>query len=499
MPGEAYLIYALMVLISMSLILSENVALANCSYEFSVNLTNVTPSANGSYVYNGIEIPSKFVRIFNSMLVNGTEVPIKSETRGCICDIIKCLSVCSSNLVLYYEQRNNLEGINDSFTKPISLKNGKDAMANLIFDFHHITHAPYCHTPLFDLSPERYPDSDQWTLYENGSLLRLSDMRLMSEMEYCFDVSEFEIDGNLYFLVNPSNCASDTLPNNLIINGYAMLFSVPFFVLTILYLYCCMNIEKPYSKSLISYLSALAVSYSLISFMIISKIKFEPITCQILGFIIYYTMICYLTWTCIISYDLWYSYSNFGATSSFLKYTIVGWMLPLIMTLLTAIAQMTIPDPDFQPGIVAISCTLDNTRWSALIYLYIPCILALIYTLTMYIRTLVFIKRSNDVVQQNYDADSTSFGVFLNFRLFSFMCLSWIVDIVSFFWQATHQKEKNSGVYLPDVLNASQGIFMFMTLIMHAKFWKNVCRRIEVKRKRARRASEIEMIPNRRN
>ncbi|XP_059216839.1 G-protein coupled receptor Mth2-like isoform X3 [Stomoxys calcitrans] len=457
-------------------------SVAKCLYNYSVDLTGVTPNENGAYPYEDVVIPPHLVfdyKMPKRNCKNDQHQLANIQKRGCICMVKKCLRVCTESFRVYYQESIKVKSdIDIGYTKNITLINGSISEFNLMLDFHHIM-GSVCEKE-YVLVPEMEAN-DKWTLYENGSLLRLSDMRLMSEMEYCFDVSEFEIDGNLYFLVNPSNCASDTLPNNLIINGYAMLFSVPFFVLTILYLYCCMNIEKPYSKSLISYLSALAVSYSLISFMIISKIKFEPITCQILGFIIYYTMICYLTWTCIISYDLWYSYSNFGATSSFLKYTIVGWMLPLIMTLLTAIAQMTIPDPDFQPGIVAISCTLDNTRWSALIYLYIPCILALIYTLTMYIRTLVFIKRSNDVVQQNYDADSTSFGVFLNFRLFSFMCLSWIVDIVSFFWQATHQKEKNSGVYLPDVLNASQGIFMFMTLIMHAKFWKNVCRRSEKK------------------
>ncbi|XP_075161131.1 G-protein coupled receptor Mth2-like [Haematobia irritans] len=443
---------------------SENKLSTNCSYEYSVDLTTVTPLKNGSYMYQQIEIPSKFVHEFPARLSENDsyiESTLKKEIRGCICSVMKCLYMCSSNFTDLYSNE-----VDTLYTKNITFNNGTIFKTHLRRDYYPIVKRPCDRNNLYPLSQE-ITTSDMWTLFENGTLLRHDDREYISQDKYCFD-AYFPQEDSFPILVNPHNCGSDKLTESDIYNGYGILCSVPFFLATIGIIIVANRDLDVYKKCLISYLSALTISYLLLSYMILSTTQFTEIPCRILGFTIYYTTISYLIWTSIISHEIWKVNTKLTPASSFRRYSLIGWMLPLLMTILTALAQFCISNEFFTPGINDEACLFDTTRWSALIYMYIPSILVLIFSVYKYIRTLIHLNAVQKECAKYIVHKSNRVDFFRDFRVFLFMCLSWLLDTAAFFWGVTKtEKDSDSPIYITDILNGLQGIFMFFIYGSH--------------------------------
>lgn len=133
-----------------------------CPYEYSVDLTHLTPYANGSYRYEDIVIPSDLVYTF-TYTENGTQTLKNDKIRGCICSIKRCLRVCSSHLKTFYFNNTDKNDISEGYTKTISLNDGSPLKVHLIDDFHLI---------LKNVCDKEYPldkeriSTDGWTLFE---------------------------------------------------------------------------------------------------------------------------------------------------------------------------------------------------------------------------------------------------------------------------------------------------------------------------------------------
>lgn len=173
---------------------TQSELIAQCSYERSVK---VTQNINGSYVYGDLEIPTKFVHSYNyTILENGTKIDVDNYTRGCICDVKRCLRICTNSLVKFYNNYNKTADIDIGYIKNMTLSNGTMSEIHLVRDFHHIV-GSVCNESYF-LDPERDPTL-KWTLFEviqGGKRCGLVGIHLnISKMTHCEirfkDIAEF--------------------------------------------------------------------------------------------------------------------------------------------------------------------------------------------------------------------------------------------------------------------------------------------------------------------
>lgn len=84
--------------------------------------------------------------------------------------------------------------------------------------------------------------------------------------------------------LNPANCEAGGGATVKIINAYAMLFSIPFMVLTIIVYLAIPELRNQHGKSLVCYLLGLIVGYSLLSACSLDvRLDVESVGCKVLG------------------------------------------------------------------------------------------------------------------------------------------------------------------------------------------------------------------------
>ncbi|XP_073837648.1 G-protein coupled receptor Mth2-like [Musca autumnalis] len=312
-----------------------------------------------------------------------------------------------------------------------------------------------------------------WTLFEDGRLrLNFYDV-ILNYQEFCFDFSLKEINGRNGFFVDPQVCFNPSLNWHEAFTGYAMLFAVPFFLLTIFCYGCILKIKTDYEKCLILYLSLLSISYSLLGIWRIRKIKFSVLACITVGYAhTFYNMI-YLIWNCILCFEIWSRCTSMRRISSYLlEYILVGSIGPLLMTgLIFAAQNIDMPD-EYKPGISELQCSIVTTRWSALIYYYAPFTIAVIFSVILFCKILSYIKTTGRDSGHRRGARQM---FIISVRLFLLMCYSYMSDV---FYILSILIFNNVPLYvMPDILNALQGIVVFYLNVWKPRFFAAVKRK----------------------
>ncbi|XP_061393563.1 G-protein coupled receptor Mth2-like [Musca vetustissima] len=346
----------------------------------------------------------------------------------------------------------------------VSSDDGSIRDMHLIDDFYHIniTKCPNKY-PLLPYENEEGEEVDEWTYFENGTLWY--NGTYLNYMDFCFDITYVEDfdSGRYLFYVEPHICYDPPVNWNDVITGCGMLVSVPFFLLTIFSHSCILKAKSNLDKCMIPYLGALSISYSVLGFLKVNSNETLPaLECVVVGYINYFCVISYLVWNCIICFDIWSKVTSMLAGTSFvfLKYVIVGLLVPLTMTGLTYVAQTSKISEDLTPGINADHCSIETSRWSALIYLYGPCLLAVTFSIVLYCKILRYMHMSKRN-SQRCDERNT---FYLNFRLFVLMCATWSFEIISYFLKQLISED--IPLYcIPDILNATQGITIFYLFV----------------------------------
>lgn len=88
------------------------------------------------------------------------------------------------------------------------------------------------------------------------------------------------------YYLNPGNCNTDddSYGTMKIINSYAMLFSIPFMVLTILVYLFIPELRNQHGKSLVCYLFGLIVGYTMLCIIALdAAIDYAGISCKVVG------------------------------------------------------------------------------------------------------------------------------------------------------------------------------------------------------------------------
>lgn len=92
-------------------------------------------------------------------------------------------------------------------------------------------------------------------------------------------------DTNMTYYLNPANCDFNTgYATMKIINAYAMLFSIPFMMMTILVYLAIPELRNQHGKSLVCYLFGLIVGYSMLCVNSLSvNIDVGGLSCKVIG------------------------------------------------------------------------------------------------------------------------------------------------------------------------------------------------------------------------
>ncbi|XP_061397167.1 G-protein coupled receptor Mth2-like [Musca vetustissima] len=466
-----------------------------CPYEDTVDLTNSKRFYNGSYLYENILIPPDRIATYDyEEIFQGIRLPRKSHLRGCVCHERSCVRFCchpTRELIANYSRTCSSEMLvqeleYDSYIN-VTLNNGSVVKRHVLEEFTVLQGVP-C-VGAYALVPQD-DEEDSWEIFENGTLLRHYDMVQLSRRDYCLMPMELE-SGE--WVLNPMNCPILKAASlSLQINNIAMAISVPFIILTIMVYAYIPELLNLHGKCLISYLSPLAMGYSILSTISLSEVVFPNLVCSCLGYVAYYCFMSAFFWLSVISFDLWQNFRltgsmRFGQRKRFCLYSIYAWGIPACLTLAVIALQNSNMDDLYKPGIGDDYCWLKTNDWSAMIYFFginlVIVLIDIIFFSMTYYKITVMQRDINKIIRNDTNegrhqlrTHKNNFGLFL--RLFLIMGVSWLLDIVSYIETLLYPDDINPLYYVSDFMNAILGLLIFVCFVLKPKVLSLIKKRL---------------------
>ncbi|KAM7356221.1 G-protein coupled receptor Mth2-like [Cochliomyia hominivorax] len=472
--------YKLVLPIILNLINKIFSEIPNCSFENTINITD----KNLSYLENHIEydISPELISYYEyNILTNGSRIKVPKHKRGCICPD-PCINMCSFNITTIY----NDEFYSENFIKSVTLENGSSILEDIFSYFNHRFETP-CNVE--DIYPiDEFSDArDKWIILEDGDLYIPYYKTTRNRQQYCFDWVDYVNEnlesegGAIVPYICPLNNANYVADKY---KSWAMLWSVPFFLMTIFMYYLRPELRNDHTKCFVMYLVYLTLTYSLICYIALVPERGE-MECITIGYIIYFGTIGFLTWISIVSFDTFIILTSFDWNIKYRHYFKLGLIMPSIATFIILTIQYSEIDDNWKPGIERGNCGVNNTRWSATFYYYIPHILVLVFCLILYIILIRFLIVTNREVGTIASRTKNSHRkrFFLYFRLFVFMGVVWFTEILSYFLNMTSEG-KDQITLVPDIFNALHGIFVFISTVINTNNCKFIKERFFCKRHR---------------
>lgn len=458
-----------------------------CKYLDSINITDGEMNEDdGSITFEGVYYPSYLHAVYDYEFVNESyRQPVAPHVRGCACKLAPCVRMCCPRGQYLY--RTNCY-TNDSVSDlSVSVtRDGENFEEEKVFEiFNYVVGKP-CHE-INPMEPSKYPDTDTWVLFRNGSVL-LGDppSEMLSKNKYCLNPIQYNdsIEISLMTCFIPATSTKDSwLP-------YGMFISVPFLVVTILVYTILPELRNVHGKSLVCYLLGLIVGYITLGWIKLNGSAYvEPVLCRTLGYVVYFAFISAFFWLSVISFDLWWNFrgmhgiSKFADLKKFLVYSAYAWGSTIFMVALCYLMDASSNiSSNFQPGMGAETCFLKKSRLSEFLYLYLPIILIMSCNSTFFILTALKIrkvqmemsrvtaKEDSKRHQKHLDNEKAKFGLF--FRLFIVMGVTWTMEAISWIispggWY----------FYVTDLTNAIQGVVIFFLFVMKPKVKELIIKR----------------------
>ncbi|XP_055913700.1 G-protein coupled receptor Mth2 isoform X2 [Eupeodes corollae] len=471
-----------------------------CPFIDTVDLTGYEKFPNGSYSYDGLIIPPHLVGIFEFTSDElSVRVPAEPHVRGCVCKLRPCVKFCCPITARFNGTFcDEFEGNNKSTTiMNITSSEGQLKEVDLAKRFS-IQYGRTCGL-MYHLMPH-VNVFDNFSLFENGTLLRWEDSRLFSKDEFCLTSYS---DDNVTDVIYPMNCYEDPSSNaKTLVYGCTMLFSVPFMVLTIVVYMAIPELRTLHGKSLCCYLLGLCCGYSVLSaFILIPMENISHFQCKTFGFFAYFSFMASFFWLSVISFDLFYNIraprGRYNEKKRFILYSIYAWGLAFISLCLTYFAQQsTFISNDWKPAIGSEElCWLQmKTGWSAMIYFFGPIVIIIAFNIVMFVLTALQIhgvqKEMSRMMerhdsQKNLRNERDRFGIFL--RLFIVMGVTWSMEIISYLIGDNSSWSKL--FYVTDIGNGIQGFLIFCLFVLKKKVKQQITNRLQKEKDPTKRSS----------
>lgn len=152
-----------------------------CSFFDTVNITGHHRHANGSYQYEDILIPKEYVGTYNyefRTLVD--KVKVQPHVRGCICLLKTCIKMCCGRDSMKYLNQSCEDIYLGNKTLEVKYLDGSGVKDVLIGDIFAVQEGRPC-IAMYPLTPSE----DNFTIFENGTLLREYDGVYINKDSYC--------------------------------------------------------------------------------------------------------------------------------------------------------------------------------------------------------------------------------------------------------------------------------------------------------------------------
>ncbi|CAH1794587.1 unnamed protein product [Owenia fusiformis] len=183
--------------------------------------------------------------------------------------------------------------------------------------------------------------------------------------------------------------------------------------------------------------------------------------------------LCYLatfTWTVIIAHDMYIILGSSSITKSsdrgsslLVIHCFIAWGLPLVVVAIALIFNFTNVSPDFNPRYGDSVCWISR-RIPLLVFFALPMGLAVLVNLFYFIATAISLWRAMSIRAETTSQNKQyPFGIYV--KLFCLMGFTWIFGFTASYHVVLS--------YIFIVLNASQGVFIFIAFVLRKAVWKS--------------------------
>ncbi|XP_011179744.1 probable G-protein coupled receptor Mth-like 2 [Zeugodacus cucurbitae] len=451
----------------------------HCAFEDTVNITASRKFPNGSYSYQNVLVPKHLTGNYSYIeLYDGNRKTVEKHLRGCVCQLKPCVKFCCHEkervtLTNGRLQCSKWKKINYSPFLNITLQNGYKRKMNILTEFVVQQGIP-C-----DMG---FPSGDPWELTEDG---KITQHMSQAARDYC--IFPYPISGTKSWELNAINCPPQ-IPLSIKVNTMLMLTSVPFLYATILIYWWTGNLKSLNGKCIVCYIFSLANGTMLIVIanFPVTVITSNDFACALIGFVAYYFLTAVFFWLNVICFDLWQNvcfttkFTNKTNTSEhkrLLYYSLYAWGLPAVMTIITVIIQYSSLPDELKPGIGDTVCFLKTNDWSAMLYFHGLFLLLISFNIVVFYLTVkhVFSVRSNLQMLRSHEQAEDRINrlrvlqenIWQFLRLFIIMGINWLLEIFAYLLDRI--KEYEVIFYIINAFTASQGIILFIILVMTKK------------------------------
>ncbi|CAH1776884.1 unnamed protein product [Owenia fusiformis] len=193
--------------------------------------------------------------------------------------------------------------------------------------------------------------------------------------------------------------------------------------------------------------------------------------CVTLGVLIHWSYLAVFTWTVIIARDMFYIFSpsSFAKSTdtnvSVLKlYTLLAWGIPAVIVAISLGLDFSDIDPAFKPMYGRGICWISQ-RYALLIFFTTPIAVSILVNIGFFIPTAISLwKSTKQRVQSSNQTSEYPFGIYA--KLFCLMGFTWIFAFIAPYNIALW--------YIFIVLNASQGVYIFLAFVLRKQVWDSL-------------------------
>ena len=190
--------------------------------------------------------------------------------------------------------------------------------------------------------------------------------------------------------------------------------------------------------------------------------------CAAFGTLMYWFFLSTFFWMFAVTFDTWLVFRPSATfvkvddtSKSLARYILPCWLIPAIVAVIVACLDFGSIERRFQPQFGVNLCWF-NQRYALMVYFAIPVALLTILTTIFFILTVVYLRRTLSSSARP-SSDKESHQIWIYFRLYVLMGISWIIGFVAAFvghdvlWV----------IFI--ILNASQGILIFISFVLNRK------------------------------
>ena len=190
--------------------------------------------------------------------------------------------------------------------------------------------------------------------------------------------------------------------------------------------------------------------------------------CTAFGTLMYWFFLSAFFWMFAVTFDTWLVFRPSATfvkvddtSKSLARYILPCWLIPAIVAVIVTCLDFASMERRFQPQFGVNLCWF-NQRYALMVYFAVPVALLTILTTIFFIMTVVYLRRTISSSARS-SSDKESHQIWIYFRLYVLMGISWIIGFVAAF--VGH----DALWIIFIILNASQGILIFISFVLNRK------------------------------